>query len=156
MPNYTRTHVILYSENIRVTKKCLIGAIFWSIKLRQSTLFSKMFHCPLLWVFDLVSLRESCPVFFFSSSAPHFPKELSLLHKQASHPPSQIPMTTCIHQLTPLPFHPLCGCSIFEPCLSKSPPCLLTHIGKYRFLEVQKIKLWLTNELETLESSPNC
>ena len=72
----------LYSENISVTKICPIGAIFWSIKLQQST---------------LLSLCESCPVFFFSSSAPHFPKGLSLLHKQASHPPAQIPMTTCMH-----------------------------------------------------------
>ena len=118
----------LYSENISVTKICPIGAIFWSIKLRQSTLLSKKFHCPLLWVFGLVSLCESCPVFFFSSSAPHFPKGLSLLHKQASHPPRQIPMTTCMHYLTPLPFHLLCGCSIFELCLSKSPPCFFPHI----------------------------
>ena len=118
----------LCSENISATKICLIGAIFWFIKLRHSTLLSKTFHYPLLYVFGLVSLCKSCPVFFFSSSAPHFPKGLSLLHKQASHPPGQIPMTTCMHQLTPLPFHPLCGCSIFEPCLSESPPCFFSHI----------------------------
>ena len=71
-----------YTESISVTNRYPIGAIFLSFKLTQSTLLKTFLarSCECLVFFFWC---ESCPVFFFCSLAPHFPKELSLLHKQA-------------------------------------------------------------------------